>query len=277
MKQLIYITLFIASLVLAGCDRPSSLNDPVLAKVGDTTISQSHLDAMMGRLSAKAREQKNEKLNNTILQGLVRTRVLAIVAEQQMNDEERKSLNAKVQAYRDEFLAQTYIKKNIKPQPVTPDMVTKYYNAHISDYTKRGKITFDMLSTTAETVDDAILGEVVAALTGAKNISDWKQYAQTLNKKNYPIEYKSAQMHSYSMKEEMRSQAIKLNTGESGDIVYGEHMYIFKIVDKQPDVVQPLHEVSVAIRKILAPQQLKKELSKSIDQALQNVNVEYVN
>lgn len=270
-----FVLYLIVGLLVVSCDN-SSTNDPVLARVGDRTVNQSHLDVMMERLTPEARKRKGNKVNETILKGLVRTKALAMIAEQKLNEDELKHLNAKVQAYRDEFLVHTYIKKNIKPKVVTPVMVSEYYESHIADYTKKGKISFEMISTTSETVSDDVLTGVISSLTKAKNIANWKAYTKKLTKQQYPVEFRSAQMLPSSINKEMQSHALKLKEGEASNVIYGKRMYVFRVIDKQPDIIEPLHKVSVSIRKKLAPLQLKKELTKAIDQVLLNIDVEYV-
>ena len=275
MKRKPNIAVFVILLIVAGCDLTSG-NDPVLAKVGKSTINQSHLDAMMGRLNSEVREQKNDKLNNTILQGLVRTRVLAIAAEKQLSPDEIKSLDAKVQAYRDEFLAQVYIKKNIKPEPVSPAMVEQYYQSNLDEYTKPGNVNFEYIATTSKKLDDKSLNKVLDVFSKAKNVKDWKLYVSKLKNQKIPVEYKSAFIPPQSIIKELREHIEKLNEDQISDLIYGDNIYLVRVIKREPDIAKPVNQVSIEIRKKLAPQKLKQVLSQHIDQALEKINVEYI-
>lgn len=283
MKQR-YLTILMLLLALAGCDRKAGVEpqaeqtgaDPVLAKVGKSAVHQSEFDAMMERLTPEARKRDSTKLNDTILQGLVRTRALAIVTEQQLSAEERRKIDAKVKLYKDELLAQSYMQKNVTPQPVTRDMVEKYYNDHKDEYTTPGKVQFEYLETTSKPLDDAGLDKVMKAFSTAKNVNNWKAYADKLKKQKLPVAYKSANMVPTSVIKVLQTQVNKLKAGETGDIVFGDYVYVVKVIKKDPDVVKPLNQVSVEIRKKLAPQKLKQVLTQHIDEALKSVEVTYV-
>jgi hypothetical protein len=286
MRQIGFTIIITVLLVLVGCDRkpemeqPSSEKqsaaDPVLAKVGSSTVRQSQFDVMMDRLTPEARKRESAKLHDTILQGLVRTRALAIVTEQQLSEEEKIKLDAKVQLYKDELLAQAYLQKNMEPQPVTSGMVKKYYEEHQKEFTIPGKVNFEYLATTAKKLKDTELDKVIKALSTAKNEKNWKAYSDKLQKQNLPVEYKSAIMVPASVIKVLRTQVEQLKEGEVSDLIQGDYIYVVKVNKRDPDVVKPINQVSVEIRKKLAPQQLKQALSQHIDQALQKVKVEYI-
>ena len=272
--------IFVVLLFLAGCDRKSAVeqkssSDPVLATVGDSAVRQSQFDAMVDRLTPQARDKLSGQLKDTILKGLVRSRALAVVTQQQLGEAERLKIDAKVQLYKDELLAQAYVQKNIEPQPVTSEQVQKYYQAHKGEYTIPGKVSFEYLATTSKRLGDAELDQALKAFSSAKSEKDWKAYAAKLQKKKIPVEYQAATMAPTSIVKGLRSQVDKLKEGEVSDVIYGDVIYVVKVIKRDPEVVKPINQVSVEIRKKLAPQQLKQVLSQHIDQALQKVDVKY--
>lgn len=284
MKSLRLVQIFIVLIALSACDRDADGSrassttsvDPVLAKVGDTSIHQSQLDVMMDRLSPEIREQKNEQLEKTILQGLVRTRALAGVAETQLSEVEEKQLDAKVLSFRDELLAQSYVRKNITPQPVTTEMVGQYYREHQEEYATAGVVNFEYMVTVSEKLDDGSMSQVLDAFSKAKNIDDWQRYVTGLKEKNIAVEYQSASLTPLSISKVLRTHIDKLKAGEVSDLIYGDYIYVARVITREPDMVKPMHEVSINIRKKLAPQKLKQVLSQHVDKALQDINVEYM-
>lgn len=278
MKPSILTLLCIMLVIVSACDDRAGTGthpDPVLAKVGDSRIHQSQLNDMLEKIAPEVREQNSSQLESTILKGMVRTRALATMAEKQLDDAEKAALDAKVQAYRDELLVKSYIEENIKPRPVTIDAVKAYYEAHLQYYTSAGKVSFEYLVTTKNTLKDDVLGKVLDAFTTTANVSDWKTYAEKLNGRNLPVAYKSASLIPDAINKSLRPQIDKLQPGEVSDIVYGDYIYITRLIERKPATTRPLHEVSVEIRKKLAPQKLKQELAQHIDRALQDINVEY--
>ncbi len=280
MKSSTLALLCITLINVSACDDRAgtgtgTYTDPVLAKVGDSRIHQSQLNDMMEKIAPEVREQNSSQLETTILKGMVRTRALAAVAEKQLDDGEKAALDAKVQAYRDELLAKSFIEKNIKPRPVTIDAVKAYYEAHLQDYTTAGRVNFEYLVTTKNTLQDDVLASVLDAFTTAANLSDWKAYADQLNKQNLPVAYKSTSLTPDAINKSLRPQIDKLQPGEVSDVVYGDYIYITRLIERKPATTRPLHEVSVEIRKKLAPQKLKQELAQHIDRALQDISVEY--
>lgn len=279
MKLIGLLQVIIVLITLTACDRNSGIDaskDPVLVKVGDSSIRQSQLEAMLDRLSPEIREQKNAQLETTILQGIVRTRALASVAESRLSEDEKNHLDAKVQAYRDELLAKSYIQKNIVPQPVTAEMVNKYYLEHQEDYTTSGKVNFEYMVTTSVSLDDDATSKVLEAFSKAKNVDDWALYVNGLKQSDMPVDYKSAKMISASINKTLRAHIDKLQVGEVSDLIYGDYIYLAKVLKREPGVVKPIHEVSSEIRKKLAPQKLKQVLSQHVDKALQGITVEYM-
>jgi hypothetical protein len=275
-RPLIAILVFAS---LAGCEQQAvtdSNADPVLAKVGASLIHQSQFDVMMDKISPGNRAQDNKPLRDKILQGLVRTRVLAITAEQQMSKDDIMILDARVLAYRDELLAQNYIQKNIVPEPVTPAMVNQYYEEHLDDYSVPGRVGFEYLATTVDKLDDDILGLVVEAFSKTKNIRNWKEHADNLKRQNMPVEYKSALMLPTSIDLKLRDQISRLQIGAASDIIYGDKIYVVRLLHREADQVKPVYAVSVEIRKKLAPVKLKQQLTLHIDQAQKNLLVELV-
>ncbi len=279
MKLIAPLTFTVVLLSLGGCEQPPVVDtnaDPVLVKVGESVIRQSQFDAMMERLSLATNGVKNELLEEKVLQGLVRTRTLALNASQQMSNDEKLSLEAKVQAYKDELLAQIYIQKNITPEPVSTAMVNEYYQKHLDDYSTPGKIRFETISTTSTNLDDDSLGSVLDVLSKAKNNDDWKNYTATLRQKNLPVEYKSALMLPSSISKVLRARVDGLETGKVSDIITDENIYVIKLINREPDSVKPVYAVSNDIRKKLAPLKLKEQLTLHIDRAQQSLEIEFV-
>lgn len=257
-----------------GNDR--TIVDPLRVKVEDSAIYQSQLDVMMDRLASGVTEENKAKLQSTVLQSMVRTRVLADLAEQQLNEEESRVINAKLRNFRDELLVQSYIGKNMVAEPVTVEMVKQYYQDHLSDYKTQGRINFEFMVTTSDRLDDDTVSQVISAFSKAKNNDNWKLYITELKQQNLPVEFNAVSMLPTSINKVLRSPIDKLADGEVSDVVFGDYIYVVKLIHRKSELVKPLQQVSVGIRKKLAPQKFKQMLTQHIDKALSGKKVEFI-
>jgi hypothetical protein len=288
MKIVVVMQIFILLIAVVSCKKESdgsgstvvdqaSINeDPVVAKVDDDLLYQSQLEVMMDKLVSGQSEEDRAKLEQTILQGMIRTRVLANLSEQQLDNDEIRKINAKVKNFRDEILVKSYIEKNIEVEPVTTEMVKQYYQEHLKEYTEQGRISFEFLVTTSTSLDDTAISQVMAELSKAKNIDDWRLYADALKYKKLPVDYNSVSMLPASIDKALRSSIESLAAGEVSDLVFADYIYIVKLISREPDTLKPLKDVSMAIRKKLAPQKFKTTLTQHIDKVMTGKHVEYI-
>lgn len=280
------VSLLLVALLASGCGKQDSadnaahsvqpqVDDPVLARVGESEIRQSQLDILIGRLDATQYTGINADLEQKMVQSLVRARALAIAAEQSMSGDEKLKLEARVQAFRDELLAQHYLQNHVVAQPVTADQVKQYYESNQDEYTTPGRVRYQYLTTiAAEKLGEGKRQQLVTALAGAKSQSDWKAYASSLKGRGLPVEYKEAELRPQLIAESLRSHVRALEAGQVSSLIYGPELVTVKLVSREPDQVQPMHEVSAEIRKKLAPIQLKRALSDSAKRILQEFDVE---
>ncbi len=254
-----------------------SVDDPVLVKIdGNAAIYQSQFELMFNKLTSGVAEDDKAGLKPTILEGLVRTRVLADLAEQQLDNDESKFINTKLRNFKDELLVKSYISKNITAKPITVKMVKQYYQEHINDYRIPGKVNFEMIVTTSSNLSDEEMNQIIDAFSNLKKIDNWKLHVSNLKKEKLPVEYNYVSMRPDSINKELRSPIEKLGDGEISDIVFGDYIYIVKVINRESDFVKPLSEVSVDIRKKLAPQKLKEMLTQHIDKAMSDKKIEYI-
>ncbi len=288
MKIIVAITIIILSTALVACkqesdgrenievDNSTINSDIVVAKIDDDVLYQTQLDVMMDKFVSGQSEENKIKLKQKILDGMVRTRVLANLADQELDENESKIIDAKVKNFRDELLVKSYIEKNIVVEPVTTEMIKKYYQEHLNEYTEQGKISFEFLVTTSTSLDDNLVSKVMTEFSKAKSVEDWRLYADSLKQKKLPVAYRSVSMLPASIDKALRSPVENLTVGEISDLVLGDYIYIVKLINREPDSLIPLKDVSMAIRKKLAPQKFKQMLTQHIDKAMIGKRIEYI-
>lgn len=253
----------------------STVTDPVLARVGDTEIRRSQLDVLIARLDVPQIGEASADLQQKMLQSLVRARALALAAERSMNGEERLEIEARVQAFRDELLAQYYLQNNVVTQPVDAAQVKDYYLDHLGKYTVPGQVNYEYFEAAPDKdLDDVARHKVIAAFAQAKGHKDWRAYAEELKRRGLPVVFKAAQLQPHLIANPLRAEVQSLQEGQTSSIIYGDRVMVARVVSREAPQVRPLHQVSAEIRKKLAPMQLKQALSESAHSVLQHIKVE---
>jgi len=289
------VLLAVMAVMLVACDQgpetlaPNSLetkqknatagliadSDPVLVRVGESEVRQSQMTVLLQRLPNAETDLVTDDTRQKVLESLVQIRTLAMAAEQQLAEQEQRLLDAKVQAFRDELLAQKYLQMNMAPEPVTSAMVMNYYNEHLDEFTEKGKVRFQTLTTTKD-LDDSVRKKVLQAFAAAKNDDDWKAYASKVTAQGLAVKYKAAQMVPKQLPDSIKLQVEQLAVGAVSDLIYGEQIEIVKLIAREPDRIQPIASVSAKIRKKLAPMQLKKALKLAAEQVMEKTEIEYI-
>lgn len=246
--------------------------DPVIAVVGGSEIRRSQLQVLVDRLDSAAQLAGN--LEARMVDSLIRARALALLAERDMDASDRLALDARVQAFRDELLAQHYLRTQVVAQPVTADQVKQYYQDNLADYTQPGRVRFEYLELDVEALTQAQQKSALAELAGVASATDWSVIANRMQANGLQVLYKSARLPVELAREPLRPHLTSLVPGEASNLIYADRVYVVRVVEREPDRVQPLHEVSADIRKMLAPMQLKQALSEAAEQAMQEFKVQ---
>ncbi|MCF6209889.1 MAG: peptidyl-prolyl cis-trans isomerase [Gammaproteobacteria bacterium] len=282
------ILLLVFTVILAACDQAADLpdmprensaltpdRDPVLARVGGSEVRQSQMTVLLQRLPGTAIDTLEDETRQKILESLVRMRALAMAAEQQLDEEERLLIDARVQAFRDELLAQKYVQLNMTPDPVTRAMVMDYYDKNLDEFTVKGKVHFQTL-VAKKNPDQQIRQKILQVLAAATNRDDWKDYADTLREQGLAVEYREAEMLPEQLPDTIKLQVGQLGKREVSDVIYGKQIEIIKVIARSEDRIRPIAAVSAEIREKLAPMQLKKALEAVSEQVLKKTQVSYV-
>ena len=280
--------LLVFTVILAACDQAADLpdmprenstlapdSDPVLARVGGSEVRQSQMTVLLQRLPGTAVDTLEDESRRKMLESLVRMRALALAAERQLDDEEKLLLDARVQSFRDELLAQKYLQLNMTPEPVTRAMVMDYYDKHLDEFTVKGKVRFQTL-VARKNSDQQTRQKILQVLAAAKSRDDWKDYADTLLEQGLAVEYREAEMLPEQLPDTIKLQAGQLGEGEVSDVIYGEQIEIIKVIARGEDRIRPMAAVSAEIREKLAPMQLKKALEVASEKVLEAISVKYI-
>ena len=262
--------------------KPSS---PVLAKVNGTLITEDDLLALLIRVSGnrasevieQTLQDKNKK--SKLLEGLVNTRAMALLQEQRLSPDERRTLDRQVAAYKEELLVKKYLEQHAQVQSVSNEMVKKYYQENQQQFAESVQYRFELLTSYGE-LSDEIRKAIIEILGQAKTNQDWKVLEKKLIQKKLPIRYQQAETRLSLLSEDL--QNLLSNTASSSqslpqvsDVDISNNVKVIRVIEMLPERVKPLSEVSANIRKKLAPVMMKKTVAKLSQEAREQVEISY--
>jgi hypothetical protein len=280
-KRLGYLLL---GLLLAGCEEKSRQaleNVPVepsatLVVVDDSAITRAQLELTIERtLGESAPLFATEEVERKILESLVSSRAMALLAERELGASERAQLDLKAQAYREELLVRHYLQTHATPEPVTTEQVVDYYNRHPDEFGGGVEKSFEIIGN-SQTLDEAQRTELIALLSGPQVQDDnWQALVATWRSAGKPLEYRQSRLKLELLEQPLRSLVEPTAVGSIAPLYINDQLLLVRVTDEQRLPAKPLNEVSGSIREKLAPQALKQAVKSLSAKALKQVKVEY--
>lgn len=269
---------------LVGCDDDSqqALKDvPVepsatLVTVDESPITRAQLELTIERtLGDSAPLFANEEVERKILDSLVSSRAMALLAERELDASEKQQLDLKAQAYREELLVRHYLQEHATPEPVSTEMVADYYNRHPEEFGGGVEKSFEIIASTTE-LDERQRSELIALLSGADvQKGDWQALVASWRAAGRPLEYRQNKLRPEMLDQPLRSLVEGTATGSLAPLYTNGQLLLVRVTAEQKLPAKPLAEVSAAIREKLAPQALKKAVKELSAQAVEQVKVQY--
>jgi hypothetical protein len=251
-----------------------SADSPVLALVDGTPITKLQLTQAMERFfSAQQEISGRDRVERQVLRSLIDSRAIARLAEKEIDPWEKQDLEAKVAAYREELLVKAYIQEHATPQPITSELVEKYYNQHPEAFGGGTTNSFEMIRTTRALKDDE-RKQLIQLLGGLSSQQDWQSWAE--KHAELPIGWRSLSAKSDLLKQPLKNLVTSTKAGATSDLHIGDQLTIVRVSAKDELPVKPLMQVSAEIRRKLAPIKMKDAIKAITQQAEQQVKIEIV-
>lgn len=249
----------------------------VVATVNGESITSTELELAIERtLGSNAGLFMTDELANKLLQSLVASKAIAQKSEALLSAEELIMLDLKAKAFKEELLVKAYLEQNVTPQPVSAEMVKKYYLDNPSKFGGGSIKQFEYIQVQIPVKEDA--SKVVNALNKLSGHSDWVESADEIktSQSSWTVSYKSASLNPNDLNEPLKALVSDTNVGEVAPLGVNGLVYtLVKVVSEKPLALKPLAEVSAEIRKTLAPLQLKQAVKQISDNALKEAVVTY--
>jgi hypothetical protein len=272
------------AVLLAGCndDSKQALSDvplepsATLVTVDKTPITRAQLELTIERtLGESAPLYANEEVERKILESLVSSRAMALLAERELDASEREQLDLKAQAYREELLVRHYLEQHANPEPVTNEQVADYYGRHQDEFGGGVEKSFEIIASDQD-LEPAQRTELITLLSGPqvqgkdwqKRVADWRQAGK-------PLQYRQSRLKLELLEQPLRSLVEPTAAGSIAPLYVDGQLLLVRVTAEQKLPAKPLAEVSGQIREMLAPQALKQVVKSLSSEALKAVDVQY--
>lgn len=275
----------LAALLLAGCrddDGAEALAQvPVepsatLVTVDESPITRAQLELTVERtLGESAPLFANDEVERKILDSLVASRAMALLAERELDAGERAQLDLKAQAYREELLVRHYLEQHATPEPVTSEQVADYYQRHPEEFGGGVEKSFEIITSDQE-LDETQRAELIALLSGAEvQGNDWQKRVAAWRAAGKPLEYRSNRIKPELLEQPLRSLVEPTAAGSIAPLYVDGQMLLVRVTAEERLPARPLSEVSGEIREKPAPQALKQAVKSLSEEATRQVKVQY--
>lgn len=252
------------------------LHSPAIAHVNGETITQADVDFMLGRmLKGETLAQADDVLRQKVLESLISSRAMKIQMESLLGEEEKQAISRSAKAYEEELYVKEYLANHVVPEPVTLEMIQAYYDKHPEEFGGEEVRDFQLLVLN-NAKDQQLRDKFLAAVPEIKAAKDWttvkKQWAQT-----YAVQYQEGRARPGLLDPALEQAIGLLVAAETSDLIYiNDQIYLVKVTHVNRLAPKPLTDVSAAIRKQLAAQQLRSAVKKASDDVLKKVEVKVV-
>ncbi|SFA67258.1 peptidyl-prolyl cis-trans isomerase [Metapseudomonas otitidis] len=275
----------LAAALLAGCrddDGADALAQvPVepsatLVTVDDSPITRAELELTIERtLGESAPLFANDEVERKILDSLVASRAMALVAERELDAGERAQLDLKAQAYREELLVRHYLEQHATPEPVTSEQVADYYQRHPEEFGGGVEKSFEIIASD-QVLEEPQRAELIALLSGAEAKGrDWQKQVAAWRAAGKPLEYRSNRIKPELLEQPLRGLVETTEAGSIAPLYADGQLLLVRVTGEERLPARPLSEVSGEIREKLAPQSLKQAVKRLSEEAMRQVKVQY--
>lgn len=249
--------------------------EPVaLAYVNGTPITENEAQHAMRKLFAERLPQVGgEQVERRILESLISSRAISLLAQQELDTEALQQLDVKVKAYREELLVQSYLSRHAAPEPVSGDMVSDYYRDHPDEFGGGVSKRFEMIQTYRHIEEDerkALIGK----LSELGSVADWDRWLA--DNKSLPVNLRQLTARVEVLDQPIQALVASTSEGETSPLHIDDVITVVRVnaIERHPP--QPLAEVSAEIRKRLAPIKMRAAIKRLAEDALQKVKVDVV-
>lgn len=271
-------------LFLVACDNSNQAVDvettllkdasPVLVSVNNSAITEFQLESAINRtLGDSAALYGDAKFQKKMLQSLVISRSMSLLAEKQLDEQEIALLDEKVRSYREELLVKHYLQSNTQVEPVSAEQVKTYYEKYPEQFGAEIVKEFELIVSVGK-LQPAEKMQLLKKFDSAKKQKNWDKWAKELSVASSPVRYKKAKAKLSILAKPVQKLLKNIAVGETSEVHYGDQLMIARLISEEQLPAKPLAQVSFEIRKKLAPVNMKKAVKQASELAKKQVSIE---
>ncbi|MDO6762040.1 peptidylprolyl isomerase [Agarivorans sp. 1_MG-2023] len=271
----------VSSLAMLGCEQSAPLvqeetasSSPIIVNVNGSAITDEMVTFQLEKLFGSAQiTDLPEEVRHSVIESLISARAMSDAIIPQLTAESTKQIELKVAAYKEELLVKQYLQQHVNPTPVSTAMVSKYYQQNPQAFGAVEQLQLEQLIQPAAS-NEQQRKSLFEQLSRLQNEVEWSANSDSLAKLN--LHYKKELVAVTSLPAELQASLNGLKVGETSPptLVNGD-VYILRMISKRQLPPKPLSEVSLEIRKSLAPIQLKKAVKEASDLAKSTALIEW--
>jgi peptidyl-prolyl cis-trans isomerase C len=259
--------------------------DDVLAEFGDKKITVKDLDKVVGFLDAQKQQmiKQNPQLKEQLLRQLVQSYVIADLAKK-AGYEKESDIAEQLEFFKDSFLANVYVKREIVDKiQISDDDLKAYYKAHEAELktpemVQARHILFRVVDNASEEEKQKSLKKAEEILDKIKSGEDFAQLASEFSEDTV-TKTNGGDLGVFArgrMVKSFEDAAFALEQGEVSEIVetpFGYH--IIKVDEKIDASVTPYDSIKESIKQRLIQERTQSEISAFTEKALKDAGVEF--
>ena len=251
-------------------------DDVIMATVNGENITLFDLEfglkQMLGKTSPKIKDMQTRK---NALKNLVLSKALSEEYEKEMTSEEKMRMNKKIALYREELMVTEYLKHHAQPEPVSEELIERYYHEHPEEFGAQTLQSYEMISTT-RSMNSEEQDIFLAVLKYGAQTDDWDNFYRTLKRRGYPVVYRKINLDDKSLHKTIREISKKLAIKEVSPVIpLNNRLHIVRLENEMSVPPKPLKAVEDKIRRSLRPIQLKKAIKLAKEQVLKKNQIIY--
>lgn len=273
----IYLWVVVMCTAMFACTpKDTSKKSPVVATVNGENITEADVDFMIERTFNNQQNtlQVDDVLRQKVLESLISSHAMKQAMKKEMDKDDIDRIVRSVSAYEEEIFVKEYLQRHVTPEPVTEEMVQKYYAEHPEQFGAEDIRDFEFLKAPAS-LDEKRRDALLKAIPSIRTAANW-QTASKSWKQEYELQFFQGRSKAGLLDKTIEQALQHLKKGETSDVIYVDgQLHLVRVTNITPTSAKSLTEVSGEIRKKLAPLMLRNAVKKISDDIRASSKVQF--
>ena len=269
-------TAVLASAWMINCsgERPSGLpgDAEVLAKIAGRPVTRYDLEfAAKSTLGALGDVALARDARQKLLDGLVRSRAIAVLASQALTPLEVARIEKRASAFRERLLVRAYVEKQKTWKPPTEEEVREFYEKNAALFGAGTERIYELLSVAIKSPSEA--AEASRSLGAVRDV-EWKDQRSIAGQQP---RYHFGELAGLKLPKSVGDVASRLSVKQASEpVVTDEAVYLVRLVDLRRRSATPYPKVRDSIFQRLKAQKYKRALQAIGGDLQKRIDIEYL-